>query len=457
MPPSAGSGAAEAIELAASAGLFLDPWQQVSLEYCLAENDAGKCAAFEVAMVVPRQNGKNAIVEAAELNWLFLDDSVDLVTHTAHRFDTSLEHYKRLRTLIETTPDLLRQVRKMPDTNGKESIELRNGKRLLFKARSKGGGRGFSGDRVVLDEAYYITDLGSLIPTMSARPDPQLWWTSSAPLPGVESNVLRKIIKRGRADEGLIYLEWSQTEDADLDDRAACAAANPSLGVRLDESFVWGVERVNMSDEDFARERFGIFPDPEVSEAWTLFDSGSWKRGEVVGPPARWIEDPVSFGVYVAADQSAASIVVAGKCTDGGKAFELVDHRPGVDWLVDRVGELNSSQHPAHVVINPKTSAGVFEAAWDALGVPVTHCAGSAEIVAHGALFAGVTSAGVRHVSDDTLDVAASKATARAVGDGWVINTRGTSHVLPAAAAALALWGTTQPNRSRVFAAGVYL
>jgi hypothetical protein len=61
----------EAIDLAASAGLVLDDWQQLSLIIGLGETAAGKWAAFMVALIVARQNGKGSILEALELYWLF--------------------------------------------------------------------------------------------------------------------------------------------------------------------------------------------------------------------------------------------------------------------------------------------------------------------------------------------------------------------------------------------------
>ena len=66
-PPSLSSAGQEAVDLAASAGLFLDPWQQLALDVGLAERDDGKWAAFEVGLIVARQNGKNSVLEAREL------------------------------------------------------------------------------------------------------------------------------------------------------------------------------------------------------------------------------------------------------------------------------------------------------------------------------------------------------------------------------------------------------
>lgn len=203
VPAAASSAGQEAVELAESVGLHLDPWQKDVLEGALGEGPDGKWASLEVGLIVPRQNGKGSILEARELAGLFLFGE-RLQTHTAHRFDTSLEHYLRLRQLIEGSADLSRKVRAMPDANGKEAIILTNGARLNFKARSKGSGRGFSGDLVVLDEAFWLMELGSLLPTMSARMDmtpagPQLWYVSSAPLPRDESEPLRRLCRRGRA------------------------------------------------------------------------------------------------------------------------------------------------------------------------------------------------------------------------------------------------------------------
>lgn len=202
VPPAASSAGEEAVDFCRSIGLDLDIAQELVLDGGLGEQANGKWAAFEVAVVEPRQNGKSVVLGGRELSGLYLFDE-RLQTHTAHRFDTTLAHYWWLRELIEGTPDLSRRVKAMPDSNGKEAIVLMNGARLQFKARSKGGGRGMSGDLVVLDEAFYLKELGSLVPTMSARMDmtpagPQLWYGSSAPLPTEESDPLRAVMRRGR-------------------------------------------------------------------------------------------------------------------------------------------------------------------------------------------------------------------------------------------------------------------
>lgn len=190
----------------------LDDWQQDVLIGSLAERGAPgarRWEALEVGLIVPRQNGKGSILEARELFGMELDPLCKLVTHTAHRADTAGDHFKRMKRIYLRCPDLRagvvdngRGVDGEPSGilkgNGTWSITLVNGSHLAFKTRVNGSGRGFSGDLLVYDEAYHLYEMDDTLPALSARPNPQVWYTSSAPLPGPESDVLRGIIRQGR-------------------------------------------------------------------------------------------------------------------------------------------------------------------------------------------------------------------------------------------------------------------
>ena len=65
--PDADSPGALAAELAATAGLLLDPWQQLVLLDALALRPDGRWAAREVGLICPRQQGKGSVLEALEL------------------------------------------------------------------------------------------------------------------------------------------------------------------------------------------------------------------------------------------------------------------------------------------------------------------------------------------------------------------------------------------------------
>ena len=101
VPECADSSAADdAIELAAMAGLVLDDWQQFVLRNSLGERADGTWAAPTVGLVCPRQNGKNAILEARELAGLFVFKE-SVIVHSAHEQATASEQFRRVESLID--------------------------------------------------------------------------------------------------------------------------------------------------------------------------------------------------------------------------------------------------------------------------------------------------------------------------------------------------------------------
>jgi len=276
-----------AVRLAGLAGLQLDPWQRLVIESGLRRR-AGKWAAFEVALIVARQNGKGSVLEALELAALFLFPDVRLILHSAHEFKTAAEAFLRIRALIEDRPDFDRKVSRVRTAAGAEAIELKDGKRLRFVARSSGSGRGFTSDLVILDEAYRLGDqeMAALLPTLSARPDPQVWYTSTA---GDELSVqLGRVRARGEAgsDPSLAFLEWSADERAhDPADPADWARANPGLGIRIPADYV-GREMAALGPEAFARERLSIGTYPsDLAGAWSVVSEDAW--GACANPDGR--------------------------------------------------------------------------------------------------------------------------------------------------------------------------
>jgi phage terminase large subunit-like protein len=139
VPPSGWSEGERAADLAAAVGLRLDDWERWVLDQGLGRDDSGQWTAFEKALIVSRQNGKGAILEALELAALFLDDfGADLILHSAHEFKTASEAFRRVQGRIDNHPSFRRRVRQVYLQRGAESIELKNGKRLRFIARTGG-------------------------------------------------------------------------------------------------------------------------------------------------------------------------------------------------------------------------------------------------------------------------------------------------------------------------------
>lgn len=432
----------EAFELAASAGLVLDEWQRHVLNVALAERHDGSWAAFEVGLVVPRQNGKGSVLEAIELAALFLFGE-RLVLHSAHEFKTAVEAFQRVKALIDNTDDLRRRVARVRTSHGDEGIELMSGQRLRFVARTNGGGRGFTADRLILDEAMILgpTQMAALLPTLSTRPNPQVVYAASAPLAGSEQ--LHAVRKRALAGGGarLAYLEWSIDDSDDPSDPASWAKANPALGGRISVDFIQA-ELDAMPPEEFARERLGVpsLPASELAviplDVWAALHDDS---SEIAGP--------VVFAVEVAEDRRWASIAAAGRRADGLVHVELVARAAGTRWVRGWLDRRCEMHRPAAVIVQKGGPAGSLVA--DLEHLPGFAALGTGDYAAAcGAFYDATVDAeapSVRHRGADALEdavglalVAAQKRTA---GDAWVWDRRSGQDISPLVAVTLAHHG----------------
>jgi hypothetical protein len=206
-------------ELCEMVGYAPDVEQRLLLDLAFAWTPEGKSAAFEMAVVCPRQNLKTGFFKQCALGWLFLTDE-RLVVWSAHEFPTAQEAFRDISELIDGSDMLTRRVKRIYNGNGDERVELMSGARLLFKARTKTGGRGLSGDKVILDEAFALQPghMGALLPTLTVRPDPQVFYGSSAGLSS--SDVLRKVRDRGRRGGRRGWRMWSGARRGTVPGRA---------------------------------------------------------------------------------------------------------------------------------------------------------------------------------------------------------------------------------------------
>lgn len=444
----------------------VDPEQRLALDVLLGETANGRWAAFEAAVIAPRQNIKTFLFKAISLADLYLF-GLRLVVWTAHEFSTAMEGFRDMKQILDVNPFLSRRVKRITDQNGEEGIELTSGQRLRFKARTKTGGRGLTGDRVILDEAFALqpSHIGSLMPTMSAKTvtgNPQIIYGSSGGL--VTSGVLRSIRDRGRTgeDPSLAYIEWSAEAGEDscaapgcdhrygvegclLDDRDRWARANLALGRRISVEFL-AAERRSMPPTEFAREILGWWDDPpDETGGWQVVDAESWARcRDAEASPA----GPLGWAVDASPDGRSAAIA----CSDG-TVVELVEHREGVAWAAARLAELRAAHGFAEVALDPTGPANVLLAPLEELGVPVRAVTLREHAQACGGFLEAVTSepSAVKHRGQGPLDDAVRGAARRQVTDVWLwTRSKSSTDISPLVAAGLARWwalvGVDEPD-----------
>jgi len=461
----------EAIELAAMAGLVLDEWQEYILTQSLGETAEGEWSARKIGLMISRQNGKGALLEARELAGLFLLEE-PMIVHTAHLQDTASSHFRRLVDRIKNTPALDRRLAKPGGIlrgHGTESITLERNPvtgvqpRLEVRTRTGSGGLGFSINCLVFDEAMIISDPmhQALLPTLSAQKNMQMWYTGSAAdeaNPSHQGVPFARVREQGlRRSPGMAWFEWS----LDLDDpdkvtladitSEDLAATNPGLGIRISEEYIHEEEMPGLGARGSAVQRLGV---------------GLWPRtdglDDIVLTPEMWgrcqdgssaISGALCLNLDVAPDRSRAAIGVAGLREDRMSHVEVIEAKRGTGWCVDRLVEVVERQRPFAVIIDGGSSA--YSLVPDLIAAlkkkellsglhegEITVIGAREHAQACGMIFDAVEQLTLRHLGQLELSEATRGAVKRPLGESWAWSRKNSGvDISPLVSITLALWG----------------
>lgn len=454
IPEYQSSAGVEAIEVAEMAGLYLDEWQQYVIVGSLGERTDGKWAATSVGLVVPRQNGKGSILEARELAGLFLIGE-RVIIHSAHEQATASEQFRRLLFLIENVPEFDNRVLKVVRGKGNEAIELRGGQRIFFKTRTSGGGRGFTGDCLIYDEAMILPEafVAAVSPTLAARSlatqtGVQTWYAGSAVDQASNEHgvVFARVRERGiSGDPRLAYFEWScEGEDPgrlrpeDLRNRQMWAQANPSLGLRIADEHVES-EIGELGPRGFAVERLSIGDWPDTTpEASRVIQIDAWNA---LADPESRLSGRGVLTLDVTPDSSMATIGGGGYRSDGLIHVGIIDREVGTHWVASRLAELNRQLHPSAVIADASGAVAPLLPAIERAGVTMTLTSSKEFSQACGMLANGVRDRSVRHPGTPELLTAVADAKTKPLADGWKWDRRTGADISPLVAVSLAYWG----------------
>lgn len=431
-----------------------DPWQKSVLDAWLGRDEDDRYTATTCGLSVPRQNGKNGVLEMRELYGMCIVGEKFL--HTAHEVKTARKAFLRLASFFENErmyPELAETVVQIRRTNGQEAIVLVNGGSIEFSARSTGAGRGFTVDVVVFDEAQELTDdqLEAMLPTLSASPlgNRQFIYTGTPPGPKVPGEVFSRVRADGHSgdDKHLSWHEWSVEKIGDVKDRKRWYATNPAMGIRLDEGFT-EAELRRMSEDGFARERLGWWSETGGKR---LVSKSEWDALSTDDPPAN---GKVAYGVKFRPDGSTVSLAVCLKPKERPPHVELVEHRSmsdGVTWLAEWL--IERKDEACAIVIDGRSNVDelVAQLIEGRVSKRVVVVCGTKEVIASTTrMLNAVKEKKVTHFAQPALDRAVLSAQKRAVGQsggfGW--GASGDDDVTPAEAVSQAYWGAMTSKRN---------
>jgi hypothetical protein len=487
----------EVLEWAEGFGYMLDPWQKWTLRHMMGRLPDGLWAAPDVVMIVARQNGKGTVLEVRELAGVFLLGE-ELIIHTSHQLKTSLNHLQRLTDTIKSYPSLEKKVASIVTGNGKEAIKLkprrtiifgsggkeisaRRTSKIEFHARSGAAtSRGFSCDCLVYDEAMILSNeqVGASMPTMRARPNPQMIYAASA---GLEDGsvsqqlaVMRSLMIKGDPqtfglefsanphDEGCPRDELKGRESNyyivcdkhdDRDDPRTWAKANPGMGERITLATTRR-ELAKMPPAKFDIEILSIGNWPSAEEPWETISKPAWKL--LVNEDPGFPTPPLVFAFDVSEDGKSATVMGAWEHKQKRIVIEMPreGHRQGTKWVIDYLHERYMKRRPLAIAV-PKSgpAAGLLDDAIRKWGDRVYPVGPAEEAAAFAFMLQQVKEQKLWHFGEalaPTLWQAVGRAGTRVVGDGGKAWSRrdAESDISPITAATLAAYVLNKKRRS---------
>lgn len=455
-PARVGTDGEDAALLMEGYGNALDPWQQLVIDSWLGKDESGEYTTTSAGLAVPRQNGKNVILEAREFFGMVING--EKILHTAHQVKTSKKHFRRVEAIFtdKRHPEIAGLVKRIRYTNGEECIELENGGSIEFSARSRQSARGFDGiSLLVYDEAQELTDdqVEALMPTLSASATGtrQIIYTGTPPYPGCRGEVFRRrrVISTADPGKGDAWHEWGvqakSVEEIKAEDTGLWYMTNPALGIRLSEDHIINELRT-MSVDGFARERLGWWSPVLMQEADYAIDKELWEscRSEEKKP-----EGKTAYGVKFSADGAEVCLCGAVIPAEGCARISMIERKPtgyGMAWLADWLNERYVKA--SCVVVDGRNGVDVLidkiSGTWKQKGSVIKPT--SKDVIASvGNLINALSEHSVTwYFGQETLRESALTSVKRPISGGWGF---GGENSIPIEAAALALWGAKNSKR----------
>lgn len=430
-------------DLSARFGVVLDEWQELVLQSVMGERSDGRWVTTQVGISTPRQNGKSQLIVARALAGILLFGE-RLIIISAHQQDTAREIFGRLVDILEEHPYLDERVESYGKALNREYIRFKSGQVIRFKARSSGGGRGFSCDCLMLDEAQILSPAAwaAILPTMSARPNPQVWLLGTPPTPQDDGEVFGRLRQAGLdgRHSRIAYLEWSADVGDDLDDPSVWAKANPAFGSRISFEAI-ELERAAMDDAQFAMERLGMWAS---TSSLAAIDASRWSRLAVPASPAG---RPVyAFDMDPGRERLTVAVAVR---ADERIHVEVAERRPPGPWLAAWFAP--RAARGMRVLVDQYSPALSLVPDLEAAGVEVTIGRTRDMVQACGAFLDAVNDGSLTHFDQPSLNAAVAGARKRAIGAdggfGW--DRRGDADISPLVAVTLAAHGLRTAKRER--------
>lgn len=395
-----------------------------------------------MAVCVPRRAGKTTVLLAVAIGRCLARPNYMVMFTAQSGTKASARFLELARSLDRVQPDNDVRGFRILRGAGHQVIIFQNGSYFQVLPPKPDAFRGDSGDMILLDEAQEHDAaesaelMGAILPTMDTRPGAQLVVAGTAG--ERRSGIFWETLEEGRkgiARTGIIeFAAPDQTTAEEAADPEVWQAAHPGIGTLTDlETVQARFEKLPLPQ--FMREYLGIWPEDYTQ---SVIDSEAWAA---CGTKFDKKPDQFALAYDVSIDGSVACIAAAWR-DDKHAYVEIIDHKPGTDWLVPRLNEL--ARRYKCVIGHDTVGAALVEA--EGLNRlrprPKVQPLGYRELAPGCATFMKeVTQKTLRHFDQPSLNMAASQVVKRPLGDSaWAWNKRQSGgDITPIAAATFAL------------------
>lgn len=424
----------EVWSLARALGWQFMPWQRRATATLNTTDDAGRRIHPFFVLTVQRQTGKTTWLMTEAVQRCVMGPPHQRVWYTAQSGLYAREKWAELahRLLAAGSPFAGYVAAKW--TNGSECLTFPNGSTIRPFPPTRDALHSMQSDLVIVDETWRHDSirgaelLQAIGPTQATRPGAQVVLASTAGT--TDSTFLRAFVDRGRAgDPAVTYMEYSIPDDADPDDLDVVTAYHPAIGHTIDRTFLEREQNL-LSPNEFAR---------AYGNAWTAtvirhIDPAVWESGITVDPLPGQVA-PV-FAADIAADRSRGAILAA-----AGGIVEVVESRPGVSWMPERLAALKHRWRPPVIMVDPSGPAATLADVLTRAKIAVATVKPREYVTACPRMIDRLSAGTLRYRRHPALDAAAVAAVPRQSGDGWCWSRRSSAGPIPELVAmTLAAW-----------------
>lgn len=459
----------------------LFPWQKWLLLHALELDESGLYRFSTVIVEVARQNGKTLLMTILALWHIYALDSRTVIG-TAQDLTRAEDAWAEAVEWAETNEELEPLIAGTPGSHRSginkghpKVLTLDSGCEYRVATASRRGGRGFTGDLVLLDELreHQTWDAWAAVTkTMMARPKAQTWAFSNA---GDSCSVVLRYLRAqshrdlgwpdGDEDAEILgdvdpvvaellehvggvatgWFEWSTPPNAHRTDLAALAQANPSKDhVKVTPNCVTERKLIHA----LATDPPTVF-DMECMCRWvSISNGGPFPEGKWVttidaeAKPAKDARSAVCIEVS-GGNRERAYVARAAMGDSDEPVVGIWEDQPGTDWVVPWL----QSNHMGYSVIVLRSGSGTPALSLldeiEAAGLPIEKWSSADVSAAHGQMFDAVRDGKICHLPHPGLDMAATSAAIKVQGaGGWIVDSKNSpSDTAPLMAVMGSVWG----------------